>query len=62
MSQLLDSYRKHAEDAHAEAVASTLPQVRDRAARAAARWDEMVARQERIEAMQRDRNQAKALS
>ena len=60
MSLLLDSFRKNAKAAQAEASDSTLPQVRDRAARAAARWQEMVDRQERIEAMQRDRDGAKA--
>ena len=59
MTLLLDSFRKNAAAAHAEASSAALPQVRDRAARAAARWDEMAARQERMEAMQRDRELAR---
>lgn len=62
MSKLLDSIRKNAEAAYAEAQAATLPQVRDRATRAASRWNEMADRQERVEEMQRDRDQAKAIS
>ena len=60
MSLHLDSLRKNATAARAEASSSTLPQVRDRAERSAERWDEMAARQERVEEMQRDRDQAKA--
>ena len=59
MSLLLDSFRKNAAAAHAEASSAILPQVRDRAARAAARWDEMTERQERMEEMQRERDRAK---
>ena len=41
MSLLLDSYRKNAQAARAEAERSTLPNVRTRAIDVAARWTEM---------------------
>jgi hypothetical protein len=41
MSFLLDTYRKNAEAARAEAERSTLPNLRARAIEVAARWTEM---------------------
>ena len=49
MSALLDSFRKNAEAAHAEAQTASLANVRERAARAAAVWEEMIQRQEGME-------------
>ena len=49
MSILLDSYRRNAEAARIEAERATLPNVRARAAEAAARWSEMADRLEWVE-------------
>ena len=49
MSQLLDSYRRNAEEARAEAERATLPNVRARALEASVRWTEMAERLERVE-------------
>ena len=53
MSLLLDSLRKNAVAAQLEATNSTLPKVRERAARSAATWEAMADRLERVEAMKR---------
>ena len=53
MSQLLDSYRKNAEAARAQADATNLPNARERAVRSAKRWEEMADNLERVEAMKR---------
>ena len=53
MHLLLDSIRRNAEAAQAEATSSPLPNVRDRAARAAAVWETMIERHEAMEARQR---------
>ena len=50
---LLDSLRKNAEAAQLEAENSALPKVRERAARAAATWEAMADRLQRVEAMKR---------
>lgn len=55
MKSLLDSYRANADAARAEASSSTLPNVRERAARAAARWEDMAKILERAEAARRAR-------
>jgi hypothetical protein len=49
MSYLLESYRRNAASAHVEAERSILPNVRTRAAEAAARWSEMADRLEWVE-------------
>ena len=49
MSYLLESYRRNAASAHVEAERSILPNVRARAAEAAARWLEMADRLEWVE-------------
>ena len=49
MSYLLESYRRNAASANAEAERSDLPNVRARAAEAAARWTEMADRVEWVE-------------
>jgi hypothetical protein len=54
MSQLLDSYRRNFEAATLQAEQATLPNVRDRAARAAESWKVMAERLERVEAQKRD--------
>ena len=53
MSLLLDTYRKNAEADRAQAEASDLPNIRERLTRSAERWDEMVAKLERVEGMKR---------
>ena len=53
MQSLLDSFRRNAEAAQAEAASSLLPNVRDRAARAAAVWETMIERHEAMEERQR---------
>lgn len=53
MSLLLDSYRKNAEAARAEAEAANLPNIRERSVRSAERWEEIAAKLERVEAMKR---------
>ena len=49
MSYLLESYRRNAASAQVEAERSILPNVRARAAEAAARWSEMADRLEWVE-------------
>ena len=53
MSLLLESLLKNAEAAQLEAGTSDLPKVRERAARAAATWEAMAERLQRVEAMKR---------
>ena len=53
MSSLLDSYRKNAEADRAQAEASDLPNINERSTRSADRWDDMVERLQRVEAMKR---------
>ena len=53
MQSLLESHRKNAEAAHAEAAASPFPNVRERAARSAKVWEAMIDAYERTEAMRR---------
>ena len=60
MSYLLESYRRNAASAHAEAERSILPNVRARAAEAAARWSEMADRLEWVEEQGRNRLEATA--
>lgn len=49
MSYLLESYRRNAASAYVDAGRSDLPNVRARAAEAAARWTEMADRLEWVE-------------
>ena len=60
MSNLLESYRRNAASAYVEAERSTLPNVRARAAEAAARWLEMADRLEWVEEQGRIRIEAVA--
>jgi hypothetical protein len=53
MSQLLDSYRRNFEAARLEADRSVLPNVRERASRAAETWKAMAERLEWVEAHKR---------
>jgi hypothetical protein len=53
MSLLLDTYRKNFEAARREAEQAALPNVRERAARAAAAWKVMTERLEWVEAHKR---------
>ena len=53
MSWLLDSYLRNLEAARLEAERSALPNVRDRATRAAEAWKAMADRLERLEANKR---------
>ena len=50
MSHNLDSYRKNAIAARAEAKATSLPNVRARATEAAAKWEDMAEELESVEA------------
>ena len=58
MSYLLESYRRNAASAQVEAERSILPNVRARAAEAAARWSEMADRLEWVEEQGRVRIEA----
>lgn len=60
MSYLLESYRRNAASAQVEAQRSILPNVRARAAEAAARWSEMADRLEWVEEQGRIRIEAAA--
>lgn len=62
MSYLLESYRRNAASAHAEAERSILPNVRARAVEAAARWTEMAERLEWVEEQGRVRIDATNLA
>ncbi len=53
MSQLLDLYRRNAEAARLEAERSMLPNVRERAAKAAETWSAMAERLDHVEAHKR---------
>ena len=53
MPLLLDSYRKNADVARAQAEATDLPNVREQSVRSAERWEEIAAKLERVEAMKR---------
>ena len=53
MSLLLDSYRRNAQAARIEAERSSLPNVRERATKAAATWTEMAERLEWLETHKR---------
>jgi hypothetical protein len=53
MSYLLDSYRRNFEAVLLEAEQSALPNVRNRAARAAATWKAMADHLERVESQKR---------
>ena len=55
MSYILDSYRRNAQAARIEAERASLPNVRARAAEAAARWSEMADRLEWVEEQGRHR-------
>ena len=55
-----ETYLARAAEAHAEAEAATLDNVRDRCLRAEAAWIEMAARVERTEAMREALDAAKA--
>ncbi|MFV0624649.1 hypothetical protein ACBY01_11655 [Sphingomonas sp. ac-8] len=54
MAQL--SFRDHAAQAHADAEAATLDNVRDRCLRAEAAWMAMAERQERVDRLRADRD------
>jgi len=62
MSLLLDSYRRNAEAARAEAEQTALPKVRARALEASARWTEMAERLEWVEEQARQRSQTARVS
>ena len=53
MAQL--SFREHAAQAHADAEAATLDQVRDRCLRAEAAWTAMAERQELVDRLRAER-------
>jgi hypothetical protein len=53
MSQLLDSHKRNFETARREAEQSNLPEVRNRAIRAAEKWQSMAERLEWIESHKR---------
>ena len=54
------SFRDHAAQAHADAEAATLDNVRDRCLRAEAAWVAMAERQERVDRLRADRDGAAA--
>ena len=56
MSHLLDSYRRNAESARLEAERTTLPNVRERAAKAEATWTDLANRLQKVEDNQRARD------
>ena len=62
MSNLLDSYRRNAVAALAEAEQATLPNVRTRAVDVAARWTEMADQLEWVEEQGRIRAEAASLA
>ena len=62
MSLLLDSYRRNAEAARAEAERAALPNIRARAVEVAARWTEMADQLEWVEEQGRVRTEAASLA